>query len=496
MEKIKISKLTYFDKVPTKYCENRRGKKSTFHESIQLNKNNLVKFFAKQPYYRDLMPTILKNNRGNAFYKKLIRKGIEFKSPFIRTIMEAIEKAVKDSLDKNSDKSRQKKLYKIPKLELLKKKKQKIEKYYKKNINKSADNDNNKSLKTSKTTLDIIRKNYLNKIKNIIHKNKNISSDSIKTNINNSTNNPINIINSTINNFNNNNNFNKTMTVDTFHTNEKNDTLINFNQTSSTNNIKQIPNTKVSRNSKITYTSIKKYFCNSNQKGKNIKTLQLDNILNRCNEDLSCAKNLGENVGKNKSNQYEQFVRRIGKRFTTIMKTNDQKVVEEKGKVNKKYQKKEKEKFKELKKKIDIKVSDEYAYINRKKINESLRDNETIFAYQIYLRDMHKFNKSLAKTKEIEKKNMTLVESLLEDTYRQKEFLKYKVDNYYIKHAKQDELNLFSFQNRNKDDYFLNKNNGNKLKGTLLPKLIKIKDYCYGRSKYNPIAEVEDNIKI
>ena len=484
MENIEISKLTYFDKVPTRYCENKRGKKSTFHESIQYDKNFLVKFFEKQPYYSNLMPIILKNNRGIAFYRKLIRKGIEYQTPFIRTILRAIEQINKKSLEKLLEKPKRNKYYKIPKLDLLKKKDQMLDKYYpkKNNINKENDNDEKKnSLKLNNSMINLF-KVHLKKI-NKINLNKNISSESIlKSTINNST----------INNINKNNNLNQTITGDTFHTNDKSETIKNFNHTNSASNILN-PKINISRNNKITYTSVKKYFSNSSKKGKYIKSLQLNNILNKCNEDLKFARNLGENVEKN--NQ-DKFVGRMNKRFKTVLKTRDQKIMEDKGKVDKKYHKKEKEKFKELKKNIDMKLSDKYAYINRKQMNEFIREHENILAYQIYLRDMNKFNKIQKKTKEIEKKNMTLVENLLEDSFRQKEFLKYKVDNFYIKHAKQDELNKFSIQNRNRDDYFLNKNgqNNKHLKGTLLPKLIEIKDYCYGRPKHNPIAEMEDNI--
>ena len=85
-----------------------------------------------------------------------------------------------------------------------------------------------------------------------------------------------------------------------------------------------------------------------------------------------------------------------------------------------------------------------------------------------------------------------MVENLLEDAFRQKEFLKYKVDNYYIKNAKQDELDQFCIQN--KDELYENNNNDNKLtRGNLLPKLKEIKDYCFGREKYSIMSNSENN---
>ena len=140
---------------------------------------------------------------------------------------------------------------------------------------------------------------------------------------------------------------------------------------------------------------------------------------------------------------------------------------------------------------MDLKVSDVYAYINRKELNDFMRDNDTIYAYQIYYKEMNKINEKLAKKKEIEKKTISTVKDLLENTFRQKEFLKYKIDKYYIKNAKQNQLKIFHF--KKKDDFYLNKNNNKEeLKGSLLPKLFKMKEFCCGRTKYNPIADLQN----
>ena len=53
---------------------------------------------------------------------------------------------------------------------------------------------------------------------------------------------------------------------------------------------------------------------------------------------------------------------------------------------------------------MDIKVSDDYAYLNRKEYNEFMKDNDTIFAYQIYLNEMNKINEKIAKKKLLKKK--------------------------------------------------------------------------------------------
>lgn len=464
--KNEIYKLNCFSNLSTKYCEPKRGKKKTFHETIQGNKDFLFNFFDSQPYYNELMPTIIKNSRGGQFYKKIIRKGLDRKSDFFKNILKAIETSNKEEASKSQEKKRIIRYYKIPRLELLKKRQEKYENYLEKK-NKTL-NYKLKPLKKSNSMLQMKKKRIQ------------VTAESIKNStINN---------NNTLNNIDNkNNNLNNTISLDTFHTSNKYDSMKNFHNNSLLN--KKTPYFYVTRNSNMegTYKSIKDTFTKYNPKSKRSR---FEKILNKCNEELSLAQNRGDDVEKYNRNKSGE---EIGKKLKNVLKNRDQKVIEEKDLENKKYKKLEKEKFNELKRKMDLKVSDDYAYVNRKELHEFMRDNENIYAYQIYLREMNKINENIGKKKEIEKKNISLVENLLENTYRQKEFLKYKIDNYYTRHAKQDELKIFSLQN--KDDYFVTKNNDKEeLKGNLLPKLIELKDYCYGRAKYNPLDKIDNTM--
>ena len=478
-EQNQLSNLRCFDKLTTKYCEQRRGIRRSFHENIQKRKDFMFNFFDNQPYYKELMPTIIKNNRGIQFYKKIVKKGLTGKSEFFKIIMKTIEQLKKKSLAKYKEKSKAKKYYRIPKIDLLKKKKEKIENYLNKKIQKDKDKekDNYKPLKRNNTMLDLLD------IK------RKTSESIMKSTINNST---INNFNKTINNINNNMNNTNTISIDTLHTNNKNESMKNLKSHYSLKHLtKKIPKINFTKNKTIiTDKNFKNYFFNSNEKSLCLQNRKLDNILNKCNQSLNFAKNMEENAEKNNDNSKssENFAQKL----KNVLKNRDQRVIEDKGIGNKKYQKLEKEKYDDLKRNMDIKISDDYAYVSRRQLYDLIRDNENILAYQIYLRDMNKFNKMLLKNKEAEIKNITLVENLLEDTYRKKEFLKYKADNYYVKNAKQDELNMFSLQN--KDDFFDIKNDDKKKTiGTLLPKLIEIRKYCFGRENYNPIADLENN---
>ena len=465
--KNKSHKLTYFGNITTRYCEPQKGKKITFHDTIQENKDFIFNFFDSQPYYNEYMPMIIKNSRGIHFYKKIIKKGLEAKSDFFKSIFKAITKS-NEGLSPKIEKTKGIRYYKIPKLELLKRRKQRYDNYLL-NKNKTA-YDKIKPLKKNKSMGEII--NPQNKTANELMPKSSID-------------------NKTINNFNNTNYniLNSTITADTFHTNnKKNESMINFHNKYSLN--KKMPTFYFPKNisNLIKDTKDNLNISKSNKKSKRAKKRELENLLNKCDEGLYFAINMGDDVENNSQNK---SIEEVNKKLKDVLENKDKKLIEEKGLRNKKYQILEREKFNELKRKMDIKVSDVYAYVNRKELNNFMRDNDTIFAYQIYLRDMNKINDWIAKKKIIEKKNISTVKELLDNTFRQKEFLKYKIDKYYIKNAKQDELKIFNL--KNKDDVYISKNNDkDDLKGTILPKLFELKEFCYGRAKYNPIADMNN----
>ena len=465
--KNKFHRLTYFGNITTKYCEPQKGKKITFHDIIQENKDFLFNFFESQPYFNEYMPMIIKNSRGIHFYKKIIKKGLEAKSDFFKSIFKAIKKSSAD-FSPIMEKTKSIKYYKIPKLELLKRKKQRYDNYL---------------LNKNKTSYGKIRPLKRNKSMGEIMSPQNKTTSELMPK---ST-----IDNKTINNFNNTNYniLNSTITADTFHTNnKKNESMSNFHNSKYSLHQK-MPTFYFPRNISNLAKDNKCNLNNSktNKKSKQAKKKELENLLNKCDEGLYFAQNMGDDVENNSQNK---SIEEVNKKLKDVLENKDKKLVEEKGK-NKKYQNLEREKFNELKRKMDIKVSDVYAYVNRKEINNFMRDNDTIYAYQIYLRDMNKINERIAKKKEIEKKNISTVKELLDNTYRQKEFLKYKIDKYYIKNAKQNELKIFSLKNKN--DIYVSKNNDkDDLKGTLLPKLFELKEFCYGRSKYNPLYDINN----
>ena len=253
--KKKLSKLTYFGNVTTKYCEPKMTKKITFHDTIQGSKDFIFNFFDSQPYYNELMPTIIKNNRGSHFYKKIIKKGIEAKSDFFKNIIKAIKNNPNDdSSPKMKEESKTIRYYKIPKLELLKIRKENIDKYF---LNKNKTSYNKfKPLKKSYSTISIL-------------KTKNQNSPSMESNIKST------IKNNTLNNFNNTNyNLNSTITADTFHTNlKKNESMINFHNKYSLQ--KKMPTFYLTRNTNHSFKDTNNNFIYPHKKIKKIQKIKI-----------------------------------------------------------------------------------------------------------------------------------------------------------------------------------------------------------------------------
>jgi hypothetical protein len=213
------------------------------------------------------------------------------------------------------------------------------------------------------------------------------------------------------------------------------------------------------------------------------KKKRMNKILDKCEESLTQAKNVAEDFEKN-SKQKDSLD--IHNKFKNAMQSDDQKVIEDMDKGNKKYQEYKRiqdEKFNNLKKNMDIKLSDEYAYMIRNELQDTFGLNGTVLAYQLYSRDMAKIKEKIENNLQNEKRNIKKVKELLDDVIRKKEFLKYKIDIYKEKQDKFNEIKNYDFK---KKEPFEDKNYENEeLKGSLLPKLLEIREQCHEANDYD-----------
>ena len=478
-EKINLLKSTScFSNMSTRFSEPEKKSKKSFHESIKDSKDSIFNCFEREPYYKELMPIISRSNRGNAYYQKFVKSNIkqERKSAFFEGLMNIIKNVQDEKEKKQNQKNKNnfKHHYIIPKIDILKKKREKFESYYHKE-NKTFD-VKEKVLKKSRSMLNYMK--LPNKEENNITFYKHFNPFQ--------TNNTNNIITSTTNAN------DAVFSLETLQTSNQN------NEGSMLNNLKDLSNFNLTKlnlmtqpkrvyNSKVQKLSRKsqrlsEYFQNQ-EKFLYQKTKKMNRILDKCEDSLSHAKSVAEEFKKS-SKQKINFG--INNKFKNAMQSDDKKIIENMETGNKTYQEYKRiqeEKFNNLKKNIDIKLSDEYAYMIRNELQDTFGVNGTVMPYELYSRDMTKFKEKIENNLENEKKTIKKVRELLDDTYRKKEILKFKIDVYKMKQDKFNEIKNFDFK---KKDIFEDKNYENdELKGNLLPKIMKLRDQCYGGVDYD-----------
>ena len=445
----------------------KKKKNITFHETLEGKKKTILDFYERQPYFREIMPTILRNHRGIEYYKKMIEKGLEGNSEFFRNLLKAIKKSCAEGEINIGPISKTPRYYLIPKLELLKRRNKKVD-IYLENKRKKIEKDKLKFrrvLKKSNSMPDEI---------GVRHEPHEPSFESIMKSTFNENANVANNRNTHNNTF-----FNNTVTADTFHTNnKKNESLMDFKNKLTKN--KNLPPFFVTNHSSRNKTifNLKDIFKKSHEGEVYVHDPKLENIINQCKVRLNAAENAGTEVEKLDK---DKGTKEINRKFAYIFKSPDQLIIEDR-KIfgNPKYKKLEIEKFKELKKRMDIKVSNGYAYRNRKNFIEEMKENGHLLAYQLFSREMELINEQIMKQKNVEKKNISTVETLLENTVREKELAKYQMEKFFKNQKNEDEMKLFYM--KNKDLLFTPKNLGKKT--SIVNKLFELKDYCYGRPKY------------
>ena len=425
--------------------DDKKDKKVTFHEIIQENNNYLLNFFEKQSYYHELMPLIQKSNRGHLFYTKIVRKGFKHKSPFFKAILKAI-KDINEEKNKNLIQNKPKRLnvYKLPQIEILKLKKKKIDQLSAKKL-KDIEKKNEKYNKYTSMIKDyLVSSSSFNF--NLFKNEKKIISPLSTLNLNNTTKSFNNISNE---------NFNKKLSFSTLSKD-----LSTFYM--SNTKFKSLSRNKSYDNS---------IFVNSPKYNKN----NINYIYDKCIEEIEHGNNVAEKVFN--------FDKKLTKSIEKKLKKNkiinkDKNIIEDKSQKNNKYIKLEENNYAEIKRKMNAKISYFYAYNNRKEFYELLKNNENAHAYILYLDEINKINERLDRHRKIERKRIDKVETLCNEGFRKKEFLKNKIDIYNKRHRDlEKQINLIP-----NDDFYISNtsNKGNKIEkmGTFLPKLLSFKEEC------------------
>lgn len=444
MSTIQLKKKKYPSLFNKLHLNNLNICNDSYHEVIDNYSDTIVKFFEKNREFKEIIPDIKKGKRANFLYKRLVYKGMQLQSPFMKALM----KMVKEYEKKNKVEIAKREftgLYKLSNLDLIKLKLEKLERFKRiklKDINVKNDEPNStNNLKRSFSNFSL-----------------NMTPKTQKFNLNSS-------LNDSNYSFNNNKNF----------------SLSNrFSKNSSKINNKELS----------TY-----YKSDTNFKNLSLNTFNLFSpkinkaayLIDKCLDEIDSGNIVSENMNK----VSENFSKSIRQKYKTIEFMQKAKILNLDTLGIKKYKKLELNNLNEIKRKLNEKISDTFAYNNRKGFNEQIKNAESTDAIYIYLHNMEKTNKRLENKRNIQRKNIRKIESLCEDEFAKKEYLKKRIDGFNKKHRNEKRIKNFNSY----DEFFLtnrknnedNNEDDNYNTNGFLPKLLALRKECL---KENTVGEL------
>ena len=444
-----------------------------FHQIIEKDKKFILNYYRKLPYFKDSMDELEKESRGNFYYRRMVKNGLKNKSSFIKVILQSIKK-VNQQKKIHFKPKKLKNLYKVPLIEIVKNEKKqivernKIKELENQKINilkrqySSRYNDRkaNSLILVGKSCVENINFGGLSYNKN----NSNVDLDSKnrlfsgKTNLENI---------STKNNSRNN-------------SGNKNRLLSGITHLGNISAKNKKLRRSLSSNSELVFKDDNIIFLEE-------RIRKFNDLLNKCEDEIS--------HGNKIKGKFEKFSNRLNEKISSAKQERnnkednniqDQKIVEDKINPKKKYKIMEIEKYKILKKRIDAKISDNYAYLNRSEFKKFIKNRKKNEEYDLYLDDINKINEKLKKKKIKEKEKLYEIESLLDDVYKKKNYLKNKLNIYNGKNKREKEKEEYIKNNLVfDDDYFLlDEKRQEEHKGSLVPKLLSKRE----ENTYNKIS--------
>ena len=439
-----MENLEFFNELSNICKEEKKSEKKIIHNEIEKDKESILNCYREEPVYKDTLDYMEMKSRGKFYYKSLVKNQINKKSNFLKMILNSISK-IKDKDKKNVNDNR-KRGYNLSKLESMRNYKYKIDKRLKLRENSDINIYNNKIKEKNNTNIFLISgKKCLESMDNIkkskfpISLNKNKIFFGIKNNSGKD---------SSITTLK--NNISRSLSLKSIYINNNNET-------------------------------------NLNEEGKKIE--KFNDILDKCKKEIKKGGIIGgkmEKFTKRFDKNLLKSKRKIENKVNNVIQ--DQKIIEEKIKTKQKYKLLEIEKFKELKRKLNIKISDNYAYFNRKKYSEIINEKRKDDEYDLYYEDMNKVYENILENKVKEKSKFNEIENLLENSYKKKNYLKNKISNY-----NKNKIILMENESKEKNNYDLIIKKEEEEKddniGTLVPALLKKKeDFIKNKKNKNYIA--------
>ena len=160
-------------------------------------------------------------------------------------------------------------------------------------------------------------------------------------------------------------------------------------------------------------------------KDQNYRISKFNQLIKKCSLEINRGKKLVKCIDENNEKLNEKY-EEIQNLKNKLNENPIPKITDYDNKTFNKYKMLEEKNFQQIKKKINLKISDDYVFQNKKLYNEFMKQID-IEAYEIYLKELNEINKEKKKNKDIEKMKMEKIENILTKTFKQKEFLKSKI---------------------------------------------------------------------
>jgi len=348
--------------------------------------------------FSEIIPVIKKQSEKKNIYEALIKNGLKYNSSLIRLICKTINKIERKNLRKSFEENKKEKnnTYHLPKIEMLKTEKEKyndnnIIKLRKIKLKKERLEKNKSKIKKEINTLPLKTINKSPKIKKnrLLFFPKFTSSQSTK-NINSYNKNKSNI------------SFNKNITLD--------------NTTSSNKELSTNISNYYSRYVNKYKTYINPIFYSDNKKNSLFilnQSKSLD-ILQKCEQEVKKVNRASVDISQYKKDCDILIKQKINSMDLLDL---DHKVIEEKNKLRNKFTLMEEKNFEKMKKELEEKVSDNFAYRNRKELTELLKVDKNASAYNLHLKEVGKINKKLIKRIDLERKKINKIKLMVNDEF-------------------------------------------------------------------------------
>ena len=239
---------------------------------------------------------------------------------------------------------------------------------------------------------------------------------------------------------------------------------ININQNNNQSNSISTQETK--RNARF-FELLKKEIRSKSQlrplsKNASFRLSKFSWLVHKCEDNIKQGNNLDSKMEKN-NEKLEKILKIIEKGRNQLNKNEELALFQQLQRKKTIYDIIHEKSFQKIKESVKFKVSENFAYYNRKNYKEIIQHRNRDEPYELYAQELNKIIEKILKKKANEKKEVEYIDNILDKTLKDKEFLKNKINCQQMKYSEIKEKELSggycSLSNRCcNEDKQLNKN--------------------------------------